>query len=361
MGEEMDPKPIFTDLMGLVKEELSPDNKLFTALGIFNSTLLSKTYKFDVELVAQAEQLPAGVHPRYGERRASIIHDKRDTRSLEMAFTMISAEVYPSDFQGISRPGTGNKQELTLDEVTADRVLAMRQKLLLTHEAAMARSLLTNKIVVEADEAGLPTTVLDMETITGRSQSQATIDLSQDKLKEIEEVVRLAKGEMGGLVSFLRGFYLLASPAVFEAIRYDKVLREVMFFGNADKAGISKDLIFPASVLPAFETFSLGGFATRVIRVDDTDLVPANQAFLIPVMAPFCCGAQGVYNKVYGPCSRNISLAATHGPAREFLYMESEVDHRRLSLESNYCFFNSMPNIVVRIEAENAPVVDGGE
>lgn len=361
MGEEMDPKPIFTDLMGLVKEELSPDNKLFTALGIFNSTLLSKTYKFDVELVAQAEQLPAGVHPRYGERRASIIHDKRDTRSLEMAFTMISAEVYPSDFQGISRPGSGNQQELTLDEVTAQRVLAMRQKLQLTHEAAMARSLLTNQIVVENDETGLPTKVLNMEDITGRSQSQATIDLSQDKLRELEEIIRQAKAEMGGLVSSLRGFYLLASPAVFEAIRYDKVLREIMFFGNADKAGISKDLIFPASVLPAFETFSLGGFATRVIRVDDTNLVAANQAFLIPVMAPFCCGAQGVYNKVYGPCSRNISLAATRGPAREFLYMESEVDHRRLSLESNYCFFNSMPNIVVRIEAENAPVENEGK
>ncbi|ENC0059359.1 major capsid protein [Escherichia coli] len=327
------------DLCGLIKD-IPLDNQIISAMDIFNTTILSNTFKFEYDKVRQVKQTAFTPVPRYGEQMSTITADERETGTGDMAFTAASSAIYPSDWQGIRVPGKDSEENL--ESVTARRVIQLGEGLRQTHEEARQLALFENKIILTKGKE------LNVCELLGAQQTTSEVDLAQDILKQLQDLVALSKVKQRGVVRALRGFTLFCRAELFAAIQTDELLRKVLLFGNQNIT--DKGLMFPEDILPGFPTFRIPGLALRVVQMDS---LPENTAYLVPQFQPYALGDMGVYTQFFGPCARNLQLA--NGAAREaFMYMEQSRAKREIFVESSYAFMNMMPEIVVKVSVKNA-------
>lgn len=327
------------DLCGLIKD-IPLDNMIVSAMDIFNTTILSNTFKFEYDKVRQVKQTAFTPVPRYGEQMSTITADERETGTGDMAFTAASSAIYPSDWQGIRVPGKDSEENL--ESVTARRVIQLGEGLRQTHEEARQLALFENKIILTKGKE------LNVCELLGAQQTTSEVDLAQDILKQLQDLVALSKVKQRGVVRALRGFTLFCRAELFAAIQTDELLRKVLLFGNQNIT--DKGLMFPEDILPGFPTFRIPGLALRVVQMDS---LPENTAYLVPQFQPYALGDMGVYTQFFGPCARNLKLA--NGAARDaFMYMEESRGKREIFIESSYAFMNMMPEIVVKVSVKNA-------
>ncbi|EJB6698994.1 major capsid protein [Escherichia coli] len=327
------------DLCGLIKD-IPLDNQIISAMDIFNTTILSNTFKFEYDKVRQVKQTAFTPVPRYGEQMSTITADERETGTGDMAFTAASSAIYPSDWQGIRVPGKDSEENL--ESVTARRVIQLGEGLRATHEEARQLALFENKIILTKGKE------LNVCELLGAQQTTSEVDLAQDILKQLQDLVALSKVKQRGVVRALRGFTLFCRAELFAAIQTDELLRKVLLFGNQNIT--DKGLMFPEDILPGFPTFRIPGLALRVVQMDS---LPENTAYLVPQFQPYALGDMGVYTQFFGPCARNLKLA--NGAARDaFMYMEESRGKREIFIESSYAFMNMMPEVVVKVSVKNA-------
>ncbi|EIG8282426.1 major capsid protein [Escherichia coli] len=327
------------DLCGLIKD-IPLDNQIISAMDIFNTTILSNTFKFEYDKVRQVKQTAFTPVPRYGEQMSTITADERETGTGDMAFTAASSAIYPSDWQGIRVPGKDSEENL--ESVTARRVIQLGDGLRATHEEARQLALFENKIILTKGKE------LNVCELLGAQQTTSEVDLAQDILKQLQDLVALSKVKQRGVVRALRGFTLFCRAELFAAIQTDELLRKVLLFGNQNIT--DKGLMFPEDILPGFPTFRIPGLALRVVQMDS---LPENTAYLVPQFQPYALGDMGVYTQFFGPCARNLKLA--NGAARDaFMYMEESRGKREIFIESSYAFMNMMPEVVVKVSVKNA-------
>ncbi|WP_096952224.1 major capsid protein [Escherichia coli] len=327
------------DLCGLIKD-IPLDNQIISAMDIFNTTILSNTFKFEYDKVRQVKQTAFTPVPRYGEQMSTITADERETGTGDMAFTAASSAIYPSDWQGIRVPGKDSEENL--ESVTARRVIQLGEGLRATHEEARQLALFENKIILTKGKE------LNVCELLGAQQTTSEVDLAQDILKQLQDLVALSKVKQRGVVRALRGFTLFCRAELFAAIQTDELLRKVLLFGNQNIT--DKGLMFPEDILPGFPTFRIPGLALRVVQMDS---LPENTAYLVPQFQPYALGDMGVYTQFFGPCARNLKLA--NGAARgAFMYMEESRGKREIFIESSYAFMNMMPEVVVKVSVKNA-------
>lgn len=327
------------DLCGLIKD-IPLDNMIVSAMDIFNTTILSNTFKFEYDKVRQVKQTAFTPVPRYGEQMSTITADERETGTGDMAFTAASSAIYPSDWQGIRVPGKDSEENL--ESVTARRVIQLGEGLRQTHEEARQLALFENKIILTKGKE------LNVCELLGAQQTTSEVDLAKDILKQLQDLVALSKVKQRGVVRALRGFTLFCRAELFAAIQTDELLRKVLLFGNQNIT--DKGLMFPEDILPGFPTFRIPGLALRVVQMDS---LPENTAYLVPQFQPYALGDMGVYTQFFGPCARNLKLA--NGAARDaFMYMEESRGKREIFIESSYAFMNMMPEIVVKVSVKNA-------
>lgn len=327
------------DLCGLIKD-IPLDNQIISAMDIFNTTILSNTFKFEYDKVRQVKQTAFTPVPRYGEQMSTITADERETGTGDMAFTAASSAIYPSDWQGIRVPGKDSEENL--ESVTARRVIQLGEGLRQTHEEARQLALFENKIILTKGKE------LNVCELLGAQQTTSEVDLAKDILKQLQDLVALSKVKQRGVVRALRGFTLFCRAELFAAIQTDELLRKVLLFGNQNIT--DKGLMFPEDILPGFPTFRIPGLALRVVQMDS---LPENTAYLVPQFQPYALGDMGVYTQFFGPCARNLKLA--NGAARDaFMYMEESRGKREIFIESSYAFMNMMPEIVVKVSVKNA-------
>ncbi|EPN5358341.1 major capsid protein [Escherichia coli] len=327
------------DLCGLIKD-IPPDNMIISAMDIFNTTILSNTFKFEYDKVRQVKQTAFTPVPRYGEQMSTITADERETGTGDMAFTAASSAIFPADWQGIRVPGKDSEENL--ESVTARRVIQLGEGLRATHEEARQLALFENKIILTKGKE------LNVCELLGAQQTTSEVDLAQDILKQLQDLVALSKVKQRGVVRALRGFTLFCRAELFAAIQTDELLRKVLLFGNQNIT--DKGLMFPEDILPGFPTFRIPGLALRVVQMDS---LPENTAYLVPQFQPYALGDMGVYTQFFGPCARNLKLA--NGAAREaFMYLEESRGKREIFIESSYAFMNMMPEVVVKVSVKNA-------
>lgn len=327
------------DLCGLIKD-IPLDNQIISAMDIFNTTILSNTFKFEYDKVRTVKQTAFTPVPRYGEQMSTITADERETGTGDMAFTAASSAIYPSDWQGIRVPGKDSEENL--ESVTARRVIQLGEGLRATHEEARQLALFENKIILTKGKE------LNVCELLGAQQTTSEVDLAQDILKQLQDLVALSKVKQRGVVRALRGFTLFCRAELFAAIQTDELLRKVLLFGNQNIT--DKGLMFPEDILPGFPTFRIPGLALRVVQMDS---LPENTAYLVPQFQPYALGDMGVYTQFFGPCARNLKLA--NGAARAaFMYLEESRGKREIFIESSYAFMNMMPEVVVKVSVKNA-------
>ncbi|ENK7899498.1 major capsid protein [Escherichia coli] len=326
------------DLCGLIKD-IPLDNQIISAMDIFNTTILSNTFKFEYDKIRTVKQTAFTPVPRYGEQMSTITADERETGTGDMAFTAASSAIYPSDWQGIRVPGKDSEENL--ESVTARRVIALGEGLRQTHEEARQLALFENKIILTKGKE------LNVCELLGAQQTTSEVDLAQDILKQLQDLVALSKVKQRGVVRALRGFTLFCRAELFAAIQTDELLRKVLLFGNQNIT--DKGLMFPEDILPGFPTFRIPGLALRVVQMDS---LPENTAYLVPQFQPYALGDMGVYTQFFGPCARNLKLA--NGAARAaFMYLEESRGKREIFIESSYAFMNMMPEVVVKVSVKN--------
>ncbi|HDV1753497.1 TPA: major capsid protein [Escherichia coli] len=326
------------DLCGLIKD-IPLDNQIISAMDIFNTTILSNTFKFEYDKIRTVNKNAFTPVPRYGEQMSTITADERETGTGDMAFTAASSAIYPSDWQGIRVPGKDSEENL--ESVTARRVIALGEGLRQTHEEARQLALFENKIILTKGKE------LNVCELLGAQQTTSEVDLAQDILKQLQDLVALSKVKQRGVVRALRGFTLFCRAELFAAIQTDELLRKVLLFGNQNIT--DKGLMFPEDILPGFPTFRIPGLALRVVQMDS---LPENTAYLVPQFQPYALGDMGVYTQFFGPCARNLKLA--NGAARAaFMYLEESRGKREIFIESSYAFMNMMPEVVVKVSVKN--------
>lgn len=327
------------DLCGLIKD-IPLDNQIISAMDIFNTTILSNTFKFEYDKVRTVKQTAFTPVPRYGEQMSTITADERETGTGDMAFTAASSAIFPADWQGIRVPGKDSEENL--ESVTARRVIQLGEGLRQTHEEARQLALFENKIILTKGKE------LNVCELLGAQQTTSEVDLAQDILKQLQDLVALSKVKQRGVVRALRGFTLFCRAELFAAIQTDELLRKVLLFGNQNIT--DKGLMFPEDILPGFPTFRIPGLALRVVQMDS---LPGNTAYLVPQFQPYALGDMGVYTQFFGPCARNLKLA--NGAARDaFMYLEESRGKREIFIESSYAFMNMMPEVVVKVSVKNA-------
>ncbi|EHX7226652.1 major capsid protein [Escherichia coli] len=327
------------DLCGLIKD-IPLDNQIISAMDIFNTTILSNTFKFEYDKVRTVKQTAFTPVPRYGEQMSTITADERETGTGDMAFTAASSAIFPADWQGIRVPGKDSEENL--ESVTARRVIQLGEGLRQTHEEARQLALFENKIILTKGKE------LNVCELLGAQQTTSEVDLAQDILKQLQDLVALSKVKQRGVVRALRGFTLFCRAELFAAIQTDELLRKVLLFGNQNIT--DKGLMFPEDILPGFPTFRIPGLALRVVQMDS---LPENTAYLVPQFQPYALGDMGVYTQFFGPCARNLKLA--NGAARDaFMYLEESRGKREIFIESSYAFMNMMPEVVVKVSVKNA-------
>lgn len=329
----------YKDVTECVMLEPTLENQLITSLGLFNEKIYTTTTSFLFDNIVAATQSAAPVVGDYdlGDY-GSIVTGTAQTLMLRVPAYALESQISASAFQGHRKPGTN--REKTLDDVTAEHLLSMKQRLEIAREKAMQRALFDNVIHFKGGDINI------IDELGGKfQQSEDELNLGGDLIRELERVVKLVKKQMGGLVHSFGGVYLFVDSSTYDRLRYDdKDIRRAIMFGNGT---VKSNMVFDGEHLPGYSVFQVDGIAITIISCDD-GFMKEGYAYAVPAVRKntfLPC-----MSEIVGPATRNLRYAMSGQPAREIYWLEQTNTQRKLFCESHTAYINSRPDFVFKLK-----------
>lgn len=277
-------------------------NRILTNLNIFQREVTDQ-FKTSLDILnAQADTIAPAAN-RFSSEWGSTPKPKAANHLIELPLFPTQDVITAADVQPFRKIGSP-LQASVLDAVTA-KGLAHYERFAATKEKMFAESLFRHRVIDMQYTQDGP--ILDWSDEFGIEQSTGTIytGVAADPLESLSDEVSKMKRRAGGLASQLKGIYLFAGSNLFQKLRFNPAVRQLVQYGVLDPQG----LVFNREINPAFSYFVLD--SVTVVEMSDTDFygIGADQGYLLPVFDKPLSGQSGAWTNIVGPTSRNLELA----------------------------------------------------
>lgn len=334
----------YVDYSKVFRDQPAGNGLLLTHLNVFADRQTSDSHKVTVDRIADAAIGLDAPLMRFSSEWGTIEKPTAGSYLYDLVWRGVADRVTSADLKGIKRAGSSLEQ--SLDEIEANKFIAMRAKFERSREYAYWQALIFNKI----DAFGTQQPEIDWSVEF--ELSQRTADLHQavtdDPMRDIDDQVSATKALMGSsLTQYLRGWVLLCGPDAYRAVRYHPQIRELLVYSNGL---VGSDVLFPTDVLPGVSSFMLG--SVRLIECSDTAFtgVKSSEAFLVPVFGNAPVDQSLPMGRFVGPCARHLEISA-YGEIQDWYAYRAfdELRNRNLYSEYSLLAYNFRPDLVTKM------------